>query len=170
MVIGDGKGRKFAITNSYTTQDAYRWCIKNRTIPHDFPHKMFSIIVKTLNKELTEELINNTFIKLPRGMGKLELVKKPIRFYKKDGKQVITRPIDWYKTLELWNEDSECYKHRTLVKKEYSEFYTVLYNKSKAQYKNYDFYKFSIPRSTRKRISEKLKNKEIDALYELYQY
>jgi hypothetical protein len=80
-----------------------------------------------------------------------------------DGKIHDNLPIDWNKTLELWYEDEESYKSKTLIKMEEKEIFKVYYNKHLADYNNQVFYEFNINRDIKRRLKQRIKEGKIDA-------
>ena len=105
-------------------------------------------------------------------MGKIELRKYKARIKYEDGKVVTNLPIDWKRTLQLWNEDDESRSNKTLIRRETKEVFRIIYNRQSANYNNKTFYQFSASRAVRQALSEKIKNNEIDAFlmgeYELH--
>ena len=96
-------------------------------------------------------------------MGKIELRKIDITPKIVDGKLVISKPIDWDRTLKLWYEDNEAFKQRTLVKVENNDLFKIFYNKSKAKFNNKCFYEFQVNRDIKQRLKKNIKLNRIDA-------
>ena len=96
-------------------------------------------------------------------MGTIEVRKYDARISIKDGKIKTNLPIDWDRTLKLWSEDEEAYKKRTLIKMEEKEIFSVLYNKTGANYKNKSFYEFAVNRDLKRRLKQRIKSGNFDA-------
>ena len=80
-----------------------------------------------------------------------------------EGKVHTNLPIDWEKTLELWYEDEEAYKNKTLVKMEEQEIFKIYYNKSIANYNNRAFYEFIFNKDLKTRLKQRIKRGVVDA-------
>lgn len=159
------KPRLHKIRNSLGIYDAYKYIRKNKWFNIGRPlteHEFYSII-RRVNNLLADNLLKGYDIVLPNRMGTLELRKygADIKFI--NGKVKTNLPIDWDRTLKLWSEDEKAYKERTLVKMEEKEIFKVFYNRSKANYENKSFIQFKINRDLKKRLKQKIKNKQIDA-------
>lgn len=96
-------------------------------------------------------------------MGILELRKNKVKFEFRNNKVYTNLPIDWDRTIKLWCEDEESYKNRTLIKMEEKEIFRVLYNKSKANYKNQMFYQFKVNRELKRLLKNNIKEGNVDA-------
>jgi asparagine N-glycosylation enzyme membrane subunit Stt3 len=96
-------------------------------------------------------------------MGIIELRKFDSYLKFDNGKIKTNRPIDWNKTLELWYEDEESYKNKTLIKMEEKEMFKIYYNKSTANYNNRAFYEFIFNKDLKVRLKHKIKEGVIDA-------
>ena len=157
--------RHYSVNNSLGVYDAYKWIRKNKWFNIGRPlkeHEFYSIIRK-VNTLLAEELLDNGIITLPQRMGTVELRKFDSYVKFEDGKVKTNRPIDWNKTLELWYEDEESYKSKTLIKMEEKEMFKVYYNKSTANYNNRAFYEFVFNKDLKVRLKQKIKGGSIDA-------
>jgi hypothetical protein len=158
--------RKYKVNNSLGVYDAYKWIRKNKWFNIGRPlteHEFYSIIRK-INNLLAEELLNSGDITLPQRMGNVELRKFEASIKIDDKGKVHTNlPIDWEKTLELWHEDEEAYKNKTLVKMEEQEIFKIYYNKSIANYNNRAFYEFIFNKDLKTRLKQKIKRGVIDA-------
>ena len=160
------KGKKnFKITNSYGTKEAWRWLKKNKwlNIGQPITEHDFGVIIKSINLFLQDQLLQGHDIDLPMNMGRIELRK--FKTHIKVGQEGIktNMVVDWKKTLELWNEDIEAKNSKTLVRIEAKEIFKFYYNRKRAKYTNKTFYEFTPTRSLKKRLSDKIKNNEIDA-------
>lgn len=158
--------RHYSVNNSLGVYDAYKYIRKNKwfDIGRPLTEKEFYSIIRNMNILLAEEIINGRELILPQRMGHIELRKfdASIRIGE-DGKIKDNLPIDWNKTLELWYEDEESYKNKTLVKVEEKEMFKIYYNKSSANYNNRSFYRFIFNKDLRTRLKQKIKEGVIDA-------
>ena len=80
-----------------------------------------------------------------------------------DGKIHDNLPIDWNKTLELWYEDEESYKNKTLIKMEEQEIFKIYYNKWSANYNNKSFYEFVFNKDLKAKLKQRIREGVIDA-------
>lgn len=148
------------VTNSYTTRDIYRGIKKTINISES----LFRKIVKTVNGLMAERVINGLEVNLPSKMGKVELRKFRTKVKIKDGKIITTKPIDWKETLNLWKEDEDARKNKTLVRHDTDYVYRTVYNTKSANYRNKAFYKFSLSRRYKRTITKNIKNGITDAV------
>lgn len=158
------ESRVHKVKNSLGVYDAYKWIRKNKWLgmspisEHDF-----YAIIRTVNKALADKFLYSGSIKLPLRMGEIVLRKYKPSITLQDGKIKTNLPIDWDSTLQLWSEDKESYKKRTLIRIEEKEIFKVLYDKSKALYNNKSFYTFSLNRNIKIALKKQLKNGLLDA-------
>lgn len=156
----------FKVKDSYGTKEAWRWIKKNRWLDIGQPitEREFGLIIKAINKTLQDLLLEGKDVVLPNRMGRLEIRKYEAKMELKDNKIVTSLPVDWKRTIDLWEEDEESYKAKTLIRYEGLERFTIYYNKEKAKYTNKGFYKFLPTRVFKKRLREKINNGGFDAL------
>lgn len=158
--------RHYTVNNSWGVYDAYKYYRKNK--PKDkiyiLTESQYFAIIRKINLLLAEELSNGNDITLPYHMGTIELRKfnGDIRI-DSNGKVKTNFPIDWNKTLELWYEDEEAYKDKTLIRLEEKEIFKLYYNKNSANYENKSFYEFIFNKDLRVRLKQKIKEGVIDA-------
>lgn len=168
---------KFKVTNSNGTKEAWRWIKKNKwlNIGQPITELQLGTIVKAINNTIQDQLMEGKDVPLPKRMGRLEIRKFKASIDYKDGKVVTNLPVDWKRTLDLWWEDEESKKAKTLVRFENLERFAIYYNKGYANYTNKSFYRFIPTRTFKKRLRNKIVNEGFDALIlkknnELYQY
>lgn len=158
--------RKYKINNSLGVYDAYKYYRKNKPKNKIYilTESQYFAIIRKINLLLADEIANGNEVKLPYHMGIIELRKydSNIRIGE-DGKVHTNLPIDWNKTLELWYEDEEAYKDRTLVKIEEKEIFKIYYNKATANYNNRSFYEFIFNKDLKAKLKQKIKEGIIDA-------
>lgn len=157
--------RKYKITNSVGTRDAYKWIRRNKwfDIGQSISEHDFYTIIRSINNYLAECLSRGEDVVLPKRLGRLEIRKFDAKIEIQDGKVKTNLPIDWDKTLKLWSDDEKAYKERTLIKMEEKEIYKIFYNKQLANYNNKSFYSFKINRVLKKKLSDNIKDGAIDA-------
>lgn len=157
--------RNHKIKNSYGVYDAYKYYRKNK--PKDkkyiLTESQYFSIIRTINKQLIDKLLLNSEINFPCRLGSLIIIKNTTKIYKENNKLKNTYPIDWKTTLELWEEDSESYKNRTLVKHLSKEVFKIKYDKSKANYINKSFFDFKPNRDLKLQLKELIKENNINA-------
>lgn len=150
------------ITNLYGTRDIYRLLRKERKHPK-VDETTFSRIINSVNKELTAIFLVEGEIPLPYQMGSIELRKHKPRIKIENNKLITDLPVDWKKTLQLWEEDEEAKETKLLVRLNTPMVYKVSYIKRKAKYKNKVFYHFRPMRDFKRALVPKIKYKELDA-------
>ena len=130
--------RKFKIKNSLGVYDAYRAYRKNR-----FKNKLSTIKVKDyykiidkVNLKLAEIFINEGYLDLPMGMGTLYVAKIPEKYYFKDGKFELYRPVDWNSTLKYWYTNKEAFENKEIIRYDKLIQTKIFYKKKTATYKN----------------------------------
>lgn len=160
--------KKYKVNNSLGIYDGYKYYRKNKPKSKEYvlTESQYFAITRKINLLLAEEIIQGHDVKLPHRMGSIEL-RKNSRSIKigKDGKVRTNLPIDWNKTIELWYEDKEAHKNKTLVKVEEKEIFKIYYNRELANYNNNSYYEFLFNKDLKIRLSQKIKEGSIDALY-----
>ena len=162
-----GRKRDFRVTNSFGVYDCYKHIRKNHwyNIGRPVTEKEFYAIIRGINLMLADNLANGISVKFPEGMGMLELRKWERGVSIVDGKLKIGYPIDWQKTWQLWYEDPEAYRSKTLLRNEDKHTYSVRYLKHNANYENKTFYQFVLNRSIKKQLKDNIKNGKTDTLW-----
>lgn len=164
-ILKVGSTRKHKITNSYGVYDAYKYYRKNKPKESKYVLKesQYFQIIRKINIELANRLLQNKDVNLPCHMGLIELRKYKTSVDFINGKLKTNMPIDWESTLKLWYEDKEAYKDKTLVRQNTKEVFKVYYNKINATYNNKAYYQFIINRDIKRTLTNKIKGKLIDA-------
>ena len=159
--------RNYKITNSIGVYDLYKMVRKNHWYDIGRPLKEheFYTIVRSVNKQLAENIANGETVFFPCAMGKLELRKYPKGVSFVNGKLKNTYPIDWKRTNQLWNEDEEEHKKKTLLRYESPMVFNVRYCKEDATYENKTFYQFRLHQKVRKMLKENIINGKTDTLW-----
>lgn len=156
--------KKFKISNSYGTKAAWRWYKKNKWLNgNPVSEGDYGKVIKEMNLALLEQLFKGSDIRFPCGMGRLELRKYKTNIKFVNGKLVTNLPINWKRTLQLWYSDNKAKTNKTLVRSEPKEIFKVLYSKRGATYKNKTYYMFTLARSARLKLKDKIIYNETDA-------
>lgn len=159
------KERHHRVTNSYGSKDAFHYYRKIK--PNDSKYVLtdceYLNIIRQINNQLRDKLINGEDVLLPERMGRLELRKNKTKFKIVDGKIKTNLPIDWSATLKLWYDNPICKQKKQLVKQENTETFKVHYNRNKANYNNKSFYEFNANRELKLGLKKNIKLNKIDA-------
>ena len=163
-VLKVNKSRVHKVKNSLGVYDAYKWLRKNKWLDMEpISEHDFYAIIRAVNKALAKSFLHLGSINLPLRMGEIILRKYHPSITSQDGKIKTNLPVDWDSTLQLWSEDKESYKKRTLIRLEEKEVFKVLYDKSKALYNNKSFYTLELNRDIKLSLKKQLKNGLLDA-------
>ena len=159
------KERRHKVTNSYGSKDAFHYYRKIR--PQEDKYVLtdceYLHIIRLINNQLQELLIEGGDIILPEKMGRLELRKKTNKVSFKDGKLKLNHPVNWNATLKLWYDNPNCKTKKQLVREETLETFRVHYNKNKANYNNKSFYEFSTNREIKIGLKNNINKNRIEA-------
>lgn len=135
------------VTNSYGINDAYRWAKKNGLLNHfNISRQQFNGIITRINAFLSDRLSLGDEVTLPKGMGKLMILKKRKSAKFKNGKLIANYPINWAKTHRLWYSDPEAFKQRIVVRDQKPYTYRLFYDNTRARVKNINLYSFKVNR------------------------
>jgi hypothetical protein len=119
--------------------------------------------VRLINQGLADRLVTGYIIKIPYSLGSIEVVKRNRKARIINNKIVNYKPVDWDRTLTLWQEDEESYKNKTLIRLEEKEVFEVLYHNRIAHYKNKGAVRFNVNRGIKLKLKEKIKDGILDA-------
>lgn len=156
------------IRNSWGIYDGYKYYRKTKPKDKEYvlAESQYFAITRRINNLMAEEIANGNDFKIPHRMGVIELRKYDARIkIGSNGEVYDNLPVDWNKTLELWYEDEESYKNKTLVKMEEKEIFTIYYNRNRATYRNQSFYDFKFNRDMKIMLKQKIKEGAVDAAY-----
>lgn len=159
--------RKHKVRNSLGVYDAYKYYRKNKPKDKQYvlSESQYFSIIRQINNLLAEEIIEGNNVKLPCRMGEIELRKfDRVVTIDTDGKLHSNLPVDWNKTLQLWYEDEEAHKNKTLIRIEEDEIFKINYDKYNANYNNKWFYEIVFNKDLRIRLKQNIKKGNIDAL------
>lgn len=156
---------RFKITGSLGMHDAYAW-EKDNGFPNigcKISLSTYCKIIRNVNKTLAEAFSIGERILLPEHVGVIHLKKKQPKTSIENGKLKTTLPIDWNRTLKLWEEDEESYKNRTLIRHEVRDVFRIYYKPYDVAFPNSFFVKFYPGHYLKQRLVEKARNNEVDA-------
>lgn len=159
------KSRVHKVKNSSGMNDYYLWLKKNNffDIEEKLTQAQITKIIRAIHKILLEDLMRGGDVYLPCNMGRIELRKRRTNVNVIDGKIVDDLPIDWKRTLELWQEDEESRDNKVLVKSMVKEVFRVHYDKAAAKYANQWFMLFYPSRSLKLKLKQNIKEGKTDA-------
>lgn len=157
--------RHHKIQNSYGSKDAFHYYRQTR--PKDSKYVLtdcqYLQIIRLINDDLRQFLIDGKDVTLPEKMGRLELRKTTNTIKFENGKLKTNLPVNWDATLKLWYDNPGCKNKKQLVRQESIETFKVYYNKNKANYNNKSFYEFSTNRELKIGLKKNIKLNKIDA-------
>lgn len=150
--------------STFSTRDIYRWLKKNKFFGLDIipSESEFIAIIRAVHTEIKNSLYDGNEITLPARMGKLEIRKREPVVEIRCNKVYTNKPVDWKITRELWKEDINSRNNKTLIRKDESAVYRIIYNKRTACYENKTFYRFTPMRSFKLELKDKINNNEIN--------
>lgn len=169
QIRGTRKGAKNKVNNTFGAYDCYKLMRKNGwyNIGRPLKEKEYYHIIRSINDLIAEELSKGQTFIMPLRMGKLELRKYQCGAYMKDGKLKVTYPVNWEKTCQLWFNDPEAHRQKTLLRDENPFIYHIRYctEGSVANYQNKYFYQFAPNTFIKKALSKNIKQGKIDTLW-----
>lgn len=152
--------RHHEVKGSLGVQDAYKYY---KHTGGTIDKKTYSTIIKAINTYYAQQLSLGNEIKLPHKMGVIELRKYKPTLKIDNGKLINTLPVDWDRTLKLWEEDEYSRNKKILIKTEVKEIFRIVYNKKTANYKNKSFFNFKANRELKYNLKNNIKEGAIDA-------
>lgn len=159
--------RDFKVKDSWGIYDAYKLIRKNHwyDIGRPVSEHEFYTIIRSINSLLADEIAQGKTVVFPEKMGKLELWKYQSKAYFHNGKLNITYPIDWNSTKQLWEQDEEAKKNKTLIRFDSKWVYHVKYINIMATYENKVFYLFTLNNFIKDKLSLNIKQNKVDTIY-----
>lgn len=154
--------RIHSVKNSLGVKDAYDFYKCNYKVK--VSQLLYSKIIRDINKELGNLLLECNDIILPYYLGRITLRKYKYEIKLINGQLKNKLPIDWDTTLKLWYSDLESQKQKKLVRLNTNYVFRIYYDKSKAKYNNKAFYTFKANRNLKHLIKQAIQDKQIDAL------
>lgn len=165
-----GGRRKHGVLNSYGVYDIYKHIRKKGWYDIGSPVKEgeFYKIIRMMNKEVANAILDGHYVKLPCKMGSLDLRKSVPTLAFRNGKLINHLPVDWASTLKLWYEDEEAYRDRILVRHERRERFTIVYDKTHADYVNKCYYDFHVNRDVLVTMHQRARQGNLNTIYNKY--
>lgn len=155
--------KEYNIRNSWGVYDFYKYYRKTKPKDPKFiiSDVQYYAIFRRVNELLVDSLVRTGELEFPYKMGKLIVFKKTLKSWiAPNGVRYTSRKVNWDKTLELWYNDEEAYRNKTLLYFENDEGLTIRYNKTKAEFKNKYYYEFKPSRD----IDRRVKNESVVSL------
>ena len=155
--------KEYNIRNSWGVYDFYKYYRKNKPKDPKFviSDVQYYAIFRRVNELLVDSLVRTGELEFPYRMGRLEVLKRTFKSWiAPNGKRVTSRKVNWDKTLELWYNDEESYKNKTLLYFEDDDRLLIRYNKSRAVFRNKYYYEFKPSRD----IDRRVKNESVVSL------
>jgi hypothetical protein len=155
--------KEYNIRNSWGVYDFYKYYRKTKPKDPKFiiSDVQYYAIFRRVNELLVDSLVRTGELEFPYKMGKLIVFKKTLKSWiAPNGERYTSRKVNWDKTLELWYNDEEAYRNKTLLYFEDDERLTIRYNKTKAEFKNKYYYEFKPSRD----IDRRVKNESVVSL------
>ena len=163
-IIHPKKPRKYRITGSLGPYDAYKWVKVNNllnTITH-ITRETYAKIIRKIDKVAVDALVKGEDFTIPCSMGIIAIRRRVPKTVIENGKLRTTQPIDWNKTLTLWEEDAEAYNKRIFVRQEMKEVFRAKYFYNWSHYNNRLFYHFFPCKDLRVKITEAARENQLD--------
>ena len=149
--------RNHVIHSHFGANDFYRYYKNNGGT---LSRLAFGNILKSINLKLADKILEGYSFKMPSRMGILAVTRKKEFVGFKDGKAITNRPIDYYSTIKLWNENPEAKAQGKLVrflnKHTNGWIYKIAYNKYYANYKNKSVYSLQINRKIKRQLAKNI--------------
>lgn len=148
--------RKWKITNSYGCRYYYQYHIHKRN--KKFPEALFrQILIDIMEQLIDDYLLKYLRVKLPYRMGELFIKQYDPKVKQlPNGKYVKNVPVNWRKTLEFWESDSEAYEKRILVHNDIPSYHRIIYETKNGSFHNHHMFKLHICRELNRKIYNKL--------------
>ena len=155
--------KEYNIRNSWGVYDFYKYYRKTKPKDPKFiiSDVQYYSIFRRVNELLVDSLVRTGELDFPYKMGKLIVLKRTLKSWiAPNGNRYTSRRVNWDKTLELWYNDEEAYRNKTLLYFENDERLTIRYNKTRAEFKNKYYYEFKPSRD----IDRRVKNESVVSL------
>lgn len=119
----------------------------------------FSRIMKATNKAVVDEVVDSAeSFTLPLGMGKIEFRKRKNKAFMTTKGLRSNSPVDWKKTMELWEKDPRA--HRNKIKVKLSNMHTARYSyRIKClgrSFENREYFMMTYKRSLKRAFAERI--------------
>ena len=146
----------FKITNSYGCRDYYKYYKKKTN--KDLPEHLFRLVLEDVFEQLFREYLSKYLrVKLPSKMGELFVREFSYEVQqRKDGSYYKRTPVDWPKTLDLWESDPESFKNKVVVKHELPYYNYLFYKTYTQDFRNHQVFKLKTCRKLNKKIHQQM--------------
>ena len=144
------------VRGGYGIEDYYKFYKKGKGM---LDTVSFSRIIKSVNKAMVEEVIESAeAFPLPYGMGIIEFRKVKNKAIKTDEGIISNTPVDWQKTMALWEKSPVAYKSKVMVK--YSNMHTGRYSFRircySRKFKNKEYFQMTYKRSFKRAFAKRI--------------
>ena len=165
LKVDDG-GHLHKIRNSIGIYDIYKILRKNKwlNIGRPLTEHEFYTIIRQVNNSIADNIKKGNTIELPSFMGTFEILKYKSSIKFENGKLKTNLPIDSNRTLELWENDKEAFRDKTVLRYELDYIYKLKYNPYKAKFNNKTIFQFKFIRDIKQGISKEIQKGNIDAI------
>jgi len=144
------------IMGGYGTPDYYRFYKKNGGA---LDKSAFSRILRATNLAVAEEVVESAeAFALPYGMGRIEFRKRKNKAFMTPKGLKSNSPVDWKKTMELWESDPHA--HRNKIRVKYSNMHTARYSFKircfDRKFKNREYFMMTFKRSLKRAFADRI--------------
>lgn len=128
----------------------------------------FSNIIRKIHENIILEVLAGNEVTFPYKMGSLSIcqfTKEPK--LDENGQLIFKAPVNWSETFKLWYESEEAHQNKILVLYDERVIYKIVYNTSKAVYKNKNYMKFRPHRQFKQKLSIAAKSGKLEAFKDI---
>ena len=147
--------------NSFDTREIYRELEKKKRLSRSLAEKDFSLIVKTLNESLADELLEYGYVQLPKDIGTIVVITYPKKVKKMRGKLRTNSFPNWKATKELWASDEEAKEKKYLIFHNDPRLFMVKYKEDGNEFNNSKYLLFKVIRPLREKIRARVKSNKL---------
>lgn len=150
------KPRNHKIKNSYIANHYFEF-YKSKTHTK-ISQKQYTAIFKACIADLVERNLKQSLnIVLPFGLGTVGVVALPVEIITNNANEKqSTMPVNWKKTIQLWERDPECYKQRIVLHDFSNERLRLMYMKPRKRYRNMFYYTMMFNRQLKRMVYKNL--------------
>ena len=148
--------RVHIVTNSYGCRHYYRYHIHKRN--KKLPEVLFRKVLIDIFEQLVDTyLMKYLRIKLPFRMGEVFIKQYDAKVKQRpDGSYTKNLPVNWKKTVDFWESDSEAYKNRIRVYNDIPKYHRIIYETRRGSFNNHQLFKLHVCRSLNRKIYNQL--------------
>ena len=173
MPARQGKSEE-KIKSHINTPEQYKYYLDNNCEDKEslfyVSKKQYVDFLKAFFDEVIEAMVyHNKEIKLPFKMGMICIRRYEQKVKMVDGKIINNLPVNWNATLKLWESDPEAKEKKQLVRHRNKNrlLYKFVYYRSKAGYKNKNYYWFKPTRTNKQKLKTAINKGQIE-VYNLF--